>query len=96
MTDTISRLSPAERLAVGAFKLAMRQLGVPDHPAGKCPPGEHACTDVVADAIEARALELLAADDIADANTCHDCHVLIPFTAECYAIDGSGVCLPGA
>lgn len=94
MNDTIRNLSPHELRAVGAFKLAMRQLGVPGHPDGKCPPGEHACTDVGSDAIAQRAYELLADPDIADADVCIDCMVLIPFIAECYAVDGATVCRP--
>lgn len=58
------------------------------------PARRNACTTVGADAIEQRALELLAAPDIADANLCHACSVLIPFTDDCYAIDSDGVCLP--
>jgi hypothetical protein len=90
---TITDMTLTERRTLGAFKLAMRELGVPEHPDGKCPSQPCNCAGM-ADAVEARAIELVSDPDLDDSAVCADCHVLIPFTADCYAIDSSGVCVP--
>jgi hypothetical protein len=99
MTETATGPTPYERathyerLVLGAFKLAMRQLGIPDHPDGRCPAAECSCAGM-ADAAEARALQLLTDPDIGDAQPCEDCKVLVPFLANCYGIDcGNVVCV---
>jgi|HubBroStandDraft_1064217.scaffolds.fasta_scaffold508061_1 hypothetical protein len=99
MTDTTGAktfrdLAPREQLAMGAFKLAMRQLGVPAHPDGKCPAAECNCSPM-ADAIEKRAVELVTDPGIDDADVCADCYVLIPFPfGHCYGVDSDLVCEP--
>src|SRR5208282_591096 len=59
-------------------------------PDGKCPASPCPC-DAKGDDVEARARELL--DDLA-AEPCHDCFVILPVDATCFAIDGAIVCGP--
>ncbi|MGH2843604.1 MAG: hypothetical protein ACRDKL_08475 [Solirubrobacteraceae bacterium] len=92
-TNTYGTLSEHERRVLGAFKLAMRKHGVPEHPDGQCPTWDCDCR-AMEDFIEASAVELLAEPGIEDAQLCHDCRVLVPLTADCYMIDcGYVVCL---
>jgi hypothetical protein len=89
--------SPGMTLAglriLGAFKLAMRDLGIPEHPGGKCPAQPCTCAGL-SDAIYERAAMLVSDPDFEDSAVCADCRVLVPFTAACYAVDSSGVCVP--
>ena len=66
-------LTPHERRVIGAFKLAYRELDIPDHPDGKCPAADCPCASVHPGAIEKRAAELLADPDIEDSQPCEDC-----------------------
>jgi hypothetical protein len=52
----------AGRLAeiVAAFQQAMAELGIPDHPGGKCPPGDCPC-EALTPLVLARAATILAA-----------------------------------
>jgi hypothetical protein len=91
MTSTIDLTRPELRY-VGAFKLAMRELGVPEHPDGQCPDWDCNCRELQP-ALVARVTELLTDPDIGDAEVCHDCLVLLPFPgALVYAIDSASVC----
>jgi len=74
--------TPYERIVLGAFKLAVREHGIPDHHDGKCP--EPGCTCVaLGDSVEARATELLSNLDSDDAGLCEDCGVLLEYTCHC-------------
>lgn len=51
----------AERRTIRAFKQAMTDLGIPEHPGGKCPAPDCRCEDL-ADQVEARAIEIIEAE----------------------------------
>ena len=48
----------AERLTIQAFKQAMTEAGIPEHPGGKCPTPDCNCEDL-ADQVEARAIQIV-------------------------------------
>lgn len=52
------RLRPWERHVIEAFRQAMDENGVPEHPGGKCPAPDCNCV-ALADVVEDRALEIL-------------------------------------
>ena len=84
---SLAAMPEADRRVIAAFRQAMADLDVPTHPDGKCPTPCPCSTS--ADAIEARAIELL---NDPDAVPCLDCWVPLPLDAQAYAVDGGGVC----
>lgn len=87
---SLAEMPEADRRVIAAFRQAMADLDVPGHPDGKCPATPCPCS-AAADAIEARARELL---DDPDAVPCLDCWVPLPLDVTSYAVDGGGVCGP--
>jgi hypothetical protein len=55
------RRRDAERRTIRAFKQAMADLGIPDHPGGKCPSPDCRCK-ALADQVEARAIAIVEAE----------------------------------
>ena len=89
---SLAEMPEADRRVLAAFRQAMADHAVPAHPAGKCPATPCPCS-AAADAIEARARELL---DDPDAVPCTDCWVPLPLNVASYAVDSGGVCEPCA
>jgi hypothetical protein len=86
----LADMPAAVRPVLGAYRQAMADLGIPPHPQGQCPATPCPCS-AAADAIEARARELL---DDPDAEPCIDCWVPLPLDATAYAVDGAVLCGP--
>lgn len=85
------KLDPLQRRVMGALKLAMQDLGVPEHPAGECPESPCPCAGTT-ELVERRALLLLRDPGIDAADYCMDCRALIPLEYDSYAVDGGVVC----
>lgn len=59
MTDcNWMRQRKAERYTITAFKQAMAEAGIPEHPGGKCPTVDCRCLEL-AGQIEARAIQII-------------------------------------
>lgn len=86
----LAAMPEADRRVIAAFRQAMADLGVSAHPDGKCPASPCPCS-ASADAIEARAIELL---EDPDADPCMDCWVPMPLNVTSYAVDCGAVCGP--
>lgn len=54
------RMREHERLVLGAFRQAMTDLGIPEHPDGQCPRPDCDC-ESRADEVEARAIQIIEA-----------------------------------
>lgn len=87
---SLAAMPERDRRVVAAFRQAMADLNVPTHRGGQCAPESCPCSSM-ADAVTARAIELL---EDPDAVPCMDCWIPLPLSATSYAVDGGGVCGP--